>query len=190
MRIIETLIRKLPRSQNGRHRLSVDTDIWENVDDIATIREFCLDRFADEISADSPDSGYQLRSPDALRLETEGMAISFVAVPQELYCYLVTDRDEYRVPAGVYRSLEPYISLVGYDVCDRLMISAFEHGSSPYFGGYGHDSMINRYGLFDREEDATLCALENNRSVPEHYPWYAVALYVTDATLRKLAAPA
>ncbi len=166
--------------------MSVDTEIWEGVEDIELIRTICLDKFGEEIDPDSSEYGLQLRSAESLSQETNSMTVAFLAVPDEFYDYFVAERSEYHVAEEVYQAIRSSIVKIGFDVCDRMMISAFVHGASPYYGGYGDMSMINRYGLFENHNDATRCALENNLSVPEHEPWSSVALYVTERTSKKL----
>lgn len=183
MKIIETVIRKIPNSP-ADYKFSADASIWADIENIFVAKKFCVDRWQNEFSEDSfVVDGWQLRSELAMELHSESDSVmAFLMVSDEYFDFFVNKRKDIKPITKVYEDILPRLVSIGYDVCDMSMTSIFSHGISPKEA----DAVLNVYGLFDDLNVAISFAQNNDTQIPEHKPWFPVQIYLSPYSYSKI----
>lgn len=185
-RFISTRICVNPHIRNGHLVLSYDGFLWESACDVDAIRS----RFFDQFGAELNDVGgietehYQPKNELSLEWSDYNLIPCAFAIEESAYDILI-ERSGY-VPSPVYNVLSNGLSCLGYEIATAFDTSAFCHGISPY--SEGSEDLLNEFGLIRTIDEGLTWVQMNNSEIPEHAPWYLMALYVSLETKARLEA--
>lgn len=92
MEILETIVRSKPIEKGGILRISADTEIWHEIENIETLSIYCLNKFQEEITElNKGTGGYQIRSSDVTEKVDSDVYLGFLSVPENYYDYYVQE---------------------------------------------------------------------------------------------------
>ena len=180
------MICNAPKKFQGRHLLSASDSVWECVSEIPQELNAFL---TDDIGNAGPNYAGMLQLTDvtAVNLVKEmGLYICYRAVDKEVLPPLSV------VPnSTIYEEIQGQLLVAGWDVCSgNGWLPASLIGDFPIevWGGKetGCDSWrANEFGLFDSESEALKCCATNDKMVPEHAPFYPVAVMLSEFDVRR-----
>lgn len=183
-KFVSTRVSKTPDIRNGHLILSCDEYLWESSEEEDAIKCLFLDQFSCAIEeADAITSEhYQPKDVASFPALNNSFIPCAIAVDEAVYNTFI-DISGF-APSTLYEESQQNLCLLGYEVATFFSLSAFWHGISPY--SEGTEQELNQFGLFTTMDQGLRWAALNNEQIPEHAPWYLVALYVVPETKARL----
>ena len=187
LNIASMMICSMPKYLNGMLLLSCSDSVWNPVDVLPDdIRPYVTDELGNQ---DIQYGGFlQLIDPKGLDLlSSKGLFACFRCITDQYLEHVGTCP-----PKDVYQSLIKNLKFMGWDIATgNGWLSASSHGSFPInpFTGIAVDSnnsKINEYGLFSSLDDCLKYCQINDTQIPEHAPWFPVAIYVDESSYIRL----
>ncbi|SMR83554.1 hypothetical protein SAMN04488030_0030 [Aliiroseovarius halocynthiae] len=185
--IVSMMICEAPRFVAGRCVVSASDAVWEPVE---TLPPELRSVVSDELLSGSVVYPGALQATDinitrvARRL---GLFLCFRAVETDALSAL-----EIQPASDIYEELSDQLIPVGWDVCSgNGWLAASCHGIYPFdpFVGPNSDNLdldINDFALLRNLEDCRQCCDLNNQEIPEHAPWFPVAIYLMESDVARL----
>ena len=178
--IASVMICEEPKRLLGKSILSASESVWECISEIPHDLKVLL---SDDIGNPKPDyaGALQLTDSRAINLVQEmGLHLCFRAVEQNLLSLVSA------IPnSKVYKQIQGSLAIVGWDVCSgNGWLSASLIGEFPIDVMSGREigdqeQTTNEFGLFASKNEALENCAKNDKLVPEHAPFYPVAVMLT-----------
>jgi hypothetical protein len=172
---------------NNRMIVSCCDAVWRPVENLPI--EF-NGYFTDEFGNKNVDYGgfLQMVNVDALKLiEKNSLYACFRCIDKNLIDYV-----QVCPPKLIYQGVQGNLKLIGWDIATgNGWLSASCHGCFPIdpFTGDALDEnadKINKFGLFSSFDDCLVYCQKNNLQIPEHAPWYPVAICLDLSSFNRL----
>jgi len=179
-KFVSTRVCGTPDIRNGHLVLSADEYLWYSSPDEYSVPDLFLDQFccAFEVSDEITTEHYQPKGITSFLPLNNGFIPCAIAIDEAVYDTFI-DISGF-VPAPCYDEWQNNLYLLGYDVATFFTLSAFWHGISPY--SENCEELLNHFGLFNDIAEGLKWVQLNNDGIPEHAPWYLVALFVSKET--------
>jgi hypothetical protein len=187
--IASVMICMTPRYIRSRLILSCCDSVWTPVQTLpAEISEY----FVDELGNPSINYGgfLQIINPSVLDLLPEKELFAcFRCITKEYIEHV-----QVNPPKAIYSRLIDSLIFVGWDISTgNGWLSASCHGSFPINPYTGEEldqnvNKLNEFALFSDSNDCLLCCQTNNSLIPEHAPWFPVAVFVDPGSYARLKA--
>jgi len=172
IKIASLMICNVPCIRKHKLILSACDSVWSAAYQLPSDLE---DYFSNELGGKMDGYGglLQLKDPIGLGLlERYGLYASFRCVHESILEHVQTVP-----PLELYESIRDELICVGWDVVSgNGWLSASCHGLYPIDEDENNKSELNDYSLFDCLKDCLECCEENNLGLPEHAPWFPVAV--------------
>lgn len=179
-KFVSTRVCISPDIRNGHLVLSCDDELWRSSQDEQYIKHLFLDQFNCEMgeSEEIISEHYQPKDVTSFFPLNDSFIPCVIAVDEAVYETFIEISGF--VPSPFYDEWQKDWYLLGYDVATFFTLSAFWHGISPY--SESCEGLLNKFGLIDNIAEGLKWAELNNSRIPEHAPWYLVALFVNQET--------
>ena len=179
-KFVSTRVCETPDIRNRHLVLSCDEELWRSSQDEKTIKCLFFDQFNCEMGETEviTSEHYQPKNVASFLALNDSFIPCAIAVDEAVYETFI-DISGF-VPAPFYDEWQKKLYLLGYDIATFFTLSAFWHGVSPY--SENCDGILNKFGLIDDVEEGLKWVQLNNSGIPEHAPWYLVALFVSQET--------
>lgn len=185
--IASMMICRIPNFLKGRLYLSACDSVWSPVE---YIDKFFNKYLTDEIGNTNVEYGGFLQMIDKTILDLlpkKNLYACFRGVEKNIIKHI----DVYPIER-IYRNILNELIFVGWDVCTGSgWLSASIHGHFPIDIKTGNNidvnaEKINVFGLFESQYDCILYCDINNDNIPEHAPWYPVAIFLDKNSYTRL----
>ena len=181
------MVCRSPSYLKGRLYLSASDSVWTPVEHL----DESLHRyFTDELGNASVKYGGFLQMVDPAVLGTfaaKELYACFRGVEKSLLGYI-----QAYPPEDIFENLSDHLKFMGWDISTgNGWLSASCHGCFPVDPATGDEIdenawQINKFGLFEHFSDCIMYCEKNNNKIPEHAPWYPVAVFVDDDSCNRL----
>ncbi len=176
-----------PNYLNQRLMISCCDAVWEPIEHLnGKTKQF----FTDELGNSTVNYGGFLQMVDRKALfsiSEQGLFSCFRCISEDRLQHV-----QVNTPKLLYRDLIGDLKPMGWDIATgNGWLSASCHGLFPInpFTGKEVDSnadLINEYGLFDSLDNCLVYCKKNNSQIPEHAPWFPVAIHVDKSSYSRL----
>ena len=177
--IVSMMLCRMPKFLKGRLYLSASDAVWSPVEHID---ESLCKYFTDELGNSFVDYGgfLQMIDPEALEIFAKGELFAcFRGVEKNILKHIQS-----YPPKNIYENISSQLRLAGWDICTgNGWLAASAHGCFPVDPVTGSEidnnaDQINEFGLFNNFSDCQMYCEVNNVKIPEHAPWYPVAVFL------------
>jgi hypothetical protein len=182
IRVVSAMICWPPTMKNGR--LIVSAALGDDDPLLPTPKEL-LPLLTDDLG--NPRRPAWTGDVQLPKLEIEALVYSMGLM---VFCRAVRDQDLAHVvgipPKHHYVEIVERGRRLGWDICSgNGWLPASAHGIFPIDPVSGESltengGHLNRFALFDDLDQCLFCKEENDKWIPEHSPWFPVAVYVSN----------
>lgn len=194
IRIVSMMLCNIPKFVKGRIYLSASDCIWDPVEHVdKSIHTYFTDEYGSPIGDENLDYGGFLQIIDTSTLKIiadRGLFACFRGIERNILDSIKFIPNY--PPNSIYEKISHHLVFMGWDICQgNGWVSASCEGIYPVDPLTGEDldenaGQINRFGLFDQLYNCRAYCEMNNMEIPEHSPWYLVAVYVDDSSYDRL----